>query len=110
MQTSSDKKLFELRTTINLEEMSDSLQADFNELLKTTVYEASANYPTVKAFFVRYIPEQSEVIVGLRIEKSSDDGIENISDALIRDSLENAIEQVGNQNRAVIEESELTLT
>ena len=110
MQNNSDKKKFELRTTISLKEIQTSSHTDFHELLKKTIYEASANYPAVKAFFVRYIPRESKIIVGLRIEKSSDDGIENIADALIRDGLETALGQFGNHNRAVIEESELTLT
>lgn len=108
--SSAESTVFELRTTISVENMSPEDQNGFSERLEHAVYDATSSYPAVVAFFLKREPDDSEIIVGLRIKKQSARGVENIADALLEESLKAAMDDstIGTA-RPMIEESELVL-
>lgn len=95
---------FKLTTTLDVSSYSRIEQTSFAERLDAAVYEASDDYPAVTRYYVRHVPESSEIMIGLKIEKVSPDKVENIANMLVDQSIDSVF--TGNSHtRPVAEES-----
>lgn len=103
-----EPRSFKLTTTLNVSSMSVQQQAMVAERLDSAVYEASSGYPTVSQYFVKHIPEDSEIVIGLKIDKVISEKVEAIANSLLDESIDEAFNG-GSGDHPVAEESLLVL-
>lgn len=107
--TPGDPRSFKRITTLNVSSLSADQQASMEKKLDAAVYEASAGYPAVSQYFVKHVPEDSEIAIGLKIDRVNSDKVQGIANALIDASIEAACNGDSDE-RPVAEESFLVLT
>lgn len=111
MQTKArTQNLFELHTKIDLDGLEHEECRLFAAALRDGIREAATDHPTVSEFFVHIEDTAPEAVVGLRIRKPTDKGLEDIADAVLNQGLENAEKQVRSTMRvSAIRETETAL-
>lgn len=97
------------RTTalIDVSAMPPQSRQRIADELDKAVYEATAKYPTVTHYLVKLV--ESNIIVGLQIEKVKPQNVQNIAAVLIEDSLESTKRSLELPSSVEIEESDLYL-
>lgn len=97
------------RTTalIDASELSVESRNRLAQELDKAVYKASANYPSVTHYFVKLL--DTEITVGLQLEKVEPGNVESIAAALIDESLAATTRSLNLPSPVEIEESDLYL-
>lgn len=97
------------RTTALIDVSASSPQSRerLAEELDRAVYKASAQYPSVTHYFVKLV--DSNIIVGLQLEKVLPQNVQNIVTALVDDSLDSTKRALELHAPVEVAESELYL-
>lgn len=98
---------YRISTVIRVDSLPPESQVRFSEDLEEAIYDTSANYPAVSQYLVKLI--DSEVVVGLQIEKVTPENVENIATALLQDSIRSIEDRMDLEFEPEVEESDLYL-
>lgn len=101
---------YELLTTVDISDVPPGERRALAEAFTGALPKLAGDYPTVKQYRVRLLDANDELLVGLRLEKPTDQGIEDIAAALIGDGMREATRLVsGTVSEARIGAMETTL-
>lgn len=100
----AEPRSFKITTYWDVSSLSAEQQTSLAGRLDAAVYEASASYPAASQYFVKHVPEDSEIVVGLKIDRVSSDTVKLIADRLLDESMDEAF-QGSPEDRPVAEES-----
>lgn len=102
-------RAFHLELVLNVLSLPKSSRERFASHLDEAVYDQSANYGAVKAYYVELDVPNGEVTVGLMVKKVSADSAQNMAKELLKDSLDVLVESRDLKNRPEVEETALSL-
>lgn len=89
-RTEKSHVVFELQTRLDLRAESSADFRAFVDALRESVPAVASAHPAVRQFFVEADKSKSEMLVGLRVRKSGDNGVEEIADTVLIQALHRA--------------------